>query len=282
MKRILVPVDFSDHTFVTASYAFSMAKATGAEILLFHAVFDQFIMPEGYSPDSIITPTMLDVEFIKEIRKEAEEKMAQLFFRLKNQWGEDTVLNAKIESGAPDIAIQAAAEDFQADLIVLGAVGLGRKDHFSGGTAEYLMKHSQKPVLAIPVNCGYKGLNKAIYAVDPAHFHKAELNRIQEFFKPFHAEIHYLVLCYNPKNRPNDSTIAEWQNLVSNRASFQIVDCDHPQEGLHLSIRNIQPDIIAFHFFRESLFSRWFKPALSRKDLYKANLPLLSFPEIEE
>ncbi len=282
MKRILVPVDFSDHTFVTASYAFSMAKATGAKILLFHAVFDQFIMPEGYSPDSVVTPTVFDVEFIREIRNEAEEKMQELVTQLKNQWGEEISLDTRIESGTPDVAILTAASDFQADIIILGAVGLGHKDHFSGGTAEFLMKHSQKPVLAIPVGSGYKGLNKAIYAIDPAHFQQTEFNKIKEFFKPFHTKIYYLVLCYNPKDRPDEATLAQWRDLVGNRASFQIVDCEQPHDGLHLSIQNIQPDIIAFHFFKESFFSRWFKPVISRKELYKANLPLISFPEIEE
>ena len=53
MKKILVPVDFSDHTDITCTYALKFAEAYKAEVNLFHSYFDQIILTDTTFPDSM-------------------------------------------------------------------------------------------------------------------------------------------------------------------------------------------------------------------------------------
>lgn len=90
MKKILIPVDFSEHTWVTVEYGLDMAKATGASILLFHSIFDQVMLTAGVFPDSIASQTVLDMNVLQGIREEAEHRMKDLEARarrkLKGKW----------------------------------------------------------------------------------------------------------------------------------------------------------------------------------------------------
>ena len=72
MKKILVPVDFSDHTEITCTYALELAQKHGSEIVLFHTFFDQFLIAESSFPESIDLSTIYHEELLKETPGDAE------------------------------------------------------------------------------------------------------------------------------------------------------------------------------------------------------------------
>ena len=78
MKKILVPVDFSNHTDITCRYAIEFAKAYGAAIMLFHTYFDQIIIADTSFPDTLDMSTIYNEELMKEIFRQAERNMLEL------------------------------------------------------------------------------------------------------------------------------------------------------------------------------------------------------------
>lgn len=279
MKKILIPVDFSDHTWVTVEYGLDMARVTGASIMLFHSIFDQVMLTAGVFPDSIASQTVLDMSVLQEIREEAERRMKDLEARAFEKSQGKIKIESNIASGEPDIEILDAASEYQPDLIIVGAVGQGHKNHFTGSTAEKLMKNASCPVLAIPINCGFSGLGKVLYAIDPDRICEPCLDEAQQFFALFGSEIHFLFIQLEPAD---EDLYFDLREKLKSKGQLHRANCEKSKDEIYDIINQINPAVITFHFHRESPFSGWFRPVLSRRDLYKANLPLLAFPQKQQ
>ncbi len=139
MKRILVPVDFSEHSDYALEVAANIAAKHNAEIIALHMM--------GLS-DAVVTR-----EESKEIfeamfyMKLAEKRFANFLDKnyLKGIKVTDAVHNYKVFSELNDVALE-----LNADLIVMGSHGSsGLKEVFVGSNTEKVVRTSDIPVLVI-------------------------------------------------------------------------------------------------------------------------------------
>jgi len=160
MKRILVPIDFSDVTPPVIDLARQLAKALGAKIHLLHVrELTAAAMPGtlGYSlagmPELAPIGGVPDPGFepMPETLPEDEGQKAQLA-----RWQEEIVqdgievsLHEPTGTVAEEILNQ--ADELNADLIVMGAHGHGAMYNLLVGSATRgVLKHSTRPVLLVP------------------------------------------------------------------------------------------------------------------------------------
>lgn len=285
MKRILVPVDFSDHTEVTCQYAVSLATATGAEIMLFHTYFDQMIVAGGTYPDSIAAQAAVDVQMIAEIRAAAEKEIARLAESLKlliDPLSGGTV-HTYMEGGDAATGISDFCSHYHPDLIIIGAQGRGLKDPFTGSTAEVIMRHARVPVLAIPSMADFDGFGQIMYAAGLADGTEADIRFIFEFFGSFNPIIHCVHLHCGDDEQFDDVKLNRLKQVFSKEAAdgkiwFRRLECSNHSQGLSTFIENRHIGMIAFMLHKPTLFSMLFRSRLSRKDLFRTNRPLLAFP----
>jgi nucleotide-binding universal stress UspA family protein len=140
IRKILVPVDFSDHSRKAFEEAVGLAKHFGAELILFHcypiptagpAPYDT-ILPESY-------PTALRKAALEGVTKWRDEARAQ-----------GARAEGKITAGYPASQIAELAEQSGADLIVMGTRGLtGLKHVLLGSVAERTLRLAPCPVLTV-------------------------------------------------------------------------------------------------------------------------------------
>jgi universal stress protein A len=133
LRKILVPIDFSDCSKKALAYAIPFAKQFGAELTLLHVVEPYPAVPE-------MAP--YDVETVEEGRLELEE--------LKKSLGGAVRFTTLVRLGAPPTEITSAARELDADLIVIsthGRKGLSRV--FLGSTAEKVVRSASCPVLIV-------------------------------------------------------------------------------------------------------------------------------------
>ena len=149
LKKILVPLDFSDCSKKALEYAVAFAQQFGAELILLHVVEPYPAVPE-------MAP--YDVEDIQDGRRELEALRKQIPGTLTS--------SVALRKGTPLVEIAAAAEDFGSDLIIIsthGHKGLARM--FLGSTTEKIVRHAPCPVLIVrelerdfvPNSCGCSG-----------------------------------------------------------------------------------------------------------------------------
>jgi nucleotide-binding universal stress UspA family protein len=160
MKRILVPIDFSDVTPPVIDLARQLAKALGAEIHLIHIKeltaaatpgalgYGLAGMPELAPMSGVPVPGF---QPMPETISEDEGQKSKLA-----KWQEDIAqegvkvsLHEPTGTVAEEILNQ--ADELNADLIVMGTHGHGAMYNLLVGSAtKGVLKHSTRPVLLVP------------------------------------------------------------------------------------------------------------------------------------
>jgi nucleotide-binding universal stress UspA family protein len=144
-KRILVPIDFSEHSKKTISYATRFASRYNATVQLLH-VFE--------IPDNAATPYGRQPQTCNQNKSQvdaAEQDARETLTAFENQ-----LLNAgvKVEAylrvGYPFDEIVQMANHFHVDLIIIGSHGYtGMTRLLGGSTAERVVERAPCPVLVV-------------------------------------------------------------------------------------------------------------------------------------
>jgi nucleotide-binding universal stress UspA family protein len=140
LKRIVVPIDFSKASKAALPWAASLAAAANAKLNLLHVV-------ERFPIDYVLGHESMK-ETITPLIKQREVKLKGMAESLSKSAG--LKVSAVVRDGKPFKEICRAAQRLGADLIVLTTRGYtGLKRVWLGSTAERVVRHSSRPVLAV-------------------------------------------------------------------------------------------------------------------------------------
>jgi len=144
IQKILVPVDFSEHSAKALEMAADLAKAfDGATVHLLHCYQ---VQPVGVSPYGIVLPETFD----RDIREAASSQLEKWREKIE---AKGVQAEAHLSSMFPSVAISDTAEQLGADLIVMGTRGLsGIKHVLLGSVAERTLRIASCPVLTVKGN----------------------------------------------------------------------------------------------------------------------------------
>jgi universal stress protein A len=142
IQRILVPVDFSEHSEHALDEAIGLAKQFGAELHLLHCY--QIYPPGAFGyPYAVALPGTFEGAVRESVTARLSgwrEKAAARGVRVEQHLSVDF----------PSHGIVELAEKLPADLIVIGTRGLsGVKHVVLGSVAERTIRHAPCPVLAV-------------------------------------------------------------------------------------------------------------------------------------
>ena len=142
LKRILVPIDFSDCSRKALRYALPFAREFGADLILMHIVEVAYLAGEFGTTDFVAMEA--------DLKAGAERQLQQLG---QAEIGSSVAWRIEVRSGraAPEIAV--AAREIEADLIVIATHGrTGLKHVLLGSVAENVVRHAPCPVLTVREN----------------------------------------------------------------------------------------------------------------------------------
>jgi nucleotide-binding universal stress UspA family protein len=147
IRRILVPVDYTDHAIAVVRYAAELARMAKASLELLHV----WECEPGVPAD--VTVRMADgserklASFVEE---QAESGMSDFLKRLALP--SDVSVNNHVSRGSSAKAIVQEAKQIGADMIVMGTSGRTGFEHvLLGSVAEKVLRNSTIPVLTIPL-----------------------------------------------------------------------------------------------------------------------------------
>jgi nucleotide-binding universal stress UspA family protein len=138
IKRILIPVDFSDCSHKAFHYAAHFARQFNAELMLLHVVV---LIPPA--PMVILDTERLAVEYGEQAAKQLSE--------WRKEVSPGISVKAVTRNGAEaHQEIVEAARDSNSDLIIIGNHGrTGVSRFLTGGTTERVVRYAPCPVLVI-------------------------------------------------------------------------------------------------------------------------------------
>jgi nucleotide-binding universal stress UspA family protein len=172
MKKILVPVDFSEHSDFAMEVAANIAKKQNAEIIAVHMM--------GLSDAVLTRDESKEVFEAMYYMRLAEKRFAEFLDKdyLEGVTVTDTVHNYKIFSELNDVA-----RDFKADLIIMGSHGSsGLKEVFVGSNTEKVVRTSEIPVLVIKHRAENFNPQLGIFACDFLENSIGPYKRAQKMF----------------------------------------------------------------------------------------------------
>lgn len=145
-RRILVPVDYSEYSRASASYALAIAARVGATVDIVH-VWDK---PTYVSDAVMVRHAGEEHKSLAElIRQNAEQDMASFMAGLVVPAG--TRVDHRLVSGDPISTLMGELKKGEHDLVVVGTHGrTGLAHMLLGSVTERLVRLSPVPVLTVP------------------------------------------------------------------------------------------------------------------------------------
>jgi nucleotide-binding universal stress UspA family protein len=163
MQKILVPTDYSNDAKNAAIYALEIAAKTNSEIIFLHT----YHVPVFYNDSNVYESYKIILE---NIEKEEEQKMKVFLddlMEFENGKFNSIDITSQVKLGfLKDITLELAQNE-KIDLIVMGTRGAsGIKKALIGSNTSNLINESNIPVLAVPENSVFKGLDRIVFACD--------------------------------------------------------------------------------------------------------------------
>lgn len=141
IKKILVPIDFSDYSKQALRYTVTFAKNFNAKIYMIY-VIEPMIYPADFSMGQIAIPSS-DIN----IDTRAKEELETL---AKNEIKPEINYDILIKTGKPFVEIIESAADLDVDLIIIATHGHTGMEHLLfGSTAEKVVRKAPCPVLTL-------------------------------------------------------------------------------------------------------------------------------------
>lgn len=141
IKKVLVPIDFSDYSKSSLRYAVNFAKQFKAEIYLIYVV-EPVIYPPDFSMGQIAIPSV-SAEWDERAKVELENLA-------KTEIPEGIKVKTILKNGKPFLEIIDTASEENIDLIIIATHGHSGVEHILfGSTAEKVVRKAPCPVLTL-------------------------------------------------------------------------------------------------------------------------------------
>jgi nucleotide-binding universal stress UspA family protein len=286
--RILLPVDFSDYSEKAADLALDWAMRLNAEITVLNVYFNPIIntlpFSEAYVYDSSLDQMMVDME------EQAENEMQSFLksFRKKAQkdGGDAISIRHQLVRGIAEEEILRFSVDYHPTVIIMGTRGKDRKavDLIGSVTAE-VMEMAKVPVLAVPEDFNYQGINMIKNVLYATNFEESDfeaLDKLERLVKPLEVKIYFVHVGPQVDSKWDKIKLDGLKKHMEKRFPNTQIVCDFIENedfwvGLEGFIQKEKIDIISLITRRRNLIARLINPSVGKKMLFHSNTPMLVF-----
>lgn len=141
-KRVFVPIDFSPPSEAALVYALKLAQLIGAEVEACH------IIPTPHVLDALYERGFTSSESVQRIIQKARTRIKEI--AEAQETSVPLRIHCQAEEGEAAEHILQQANNFKADLIVMGTHGRSGVEHFFlGSVAETVIRRASCPVLTV-------------------------------------------------------------------------------------------------------------------------------------
>jgi len=264
--KILFPTDFSPAAQNAYRYAIGLANDLGATIEFMH-VYASSLKPRDL---------YLATDEVRKIRVERQAAQQQKMETFVHQYEFSNIGDKLVYPGV--FTDQEIVERTRkgVDLVIMGTKGERNPiNKFMGSVTTRLMMNAACPVLAVPQNATYQGIEKITYATtfDPTDMHFVD--QLANFSKLVKAEIHFLHVTDDPKEELEEEL--ETPTLHKEISKFFIVTNPSLMDGVDEFIQAQHTDILAMYIPKRGLWEQLFHTSFSKKMTFHTDTPLLVF-----
>lgn len=275
MKRIMVPVDFSEFSEYALEVAASLAKDYGAEILVFHML--------GISESVLAANEAIEMAEAKYYMTMAKERFDTFLDKdyLKGIRITEVIQNYKVFS-----EINEFAKEQEIDLIVMGSHGSkGLSEFFVGSNTEKVVRTSAVPVLVVKQRRPQFKMDQVVFACDFKKENLYAFIHAVNLFAGLGAKINLVYV-----NKPDEYYItkAELDNRITyfmskvrdqnlEKMEVAYVTDYSIEHGILEYCKQIQADLVAIPTHGRKGWAHFFVGSLGENMANHADLPVMTF-----
>lgn len=277
MKTILHATDYSENAISALKYAYELSVKTSSKLYVIH-VFDNATL-SAYVNESYIIPFKEDI---------AQKNLVLTDFckvHLGDNFNSDKIKVEAINNNSVVNAIIEKSIEIGALLVVVGVKGESFiKELLIGSTTKKLIKKSNCPVLAIPINSVFTNIKQIAYATD---YEEEDINavyKLSNFFKKFKVTIK--IIHVSLEHNLESEQEMEWfkellkQKVTYSKLEFVILNSKDIYTAIKSYINKENIDLIAMlqrkdKGFMNSIFNR----ELIKKVETTIKIPLICYNE---
>jgi nucleotide-binding universal stress UspA family protein len=274
MKKILVPIDFtetSDNAFV---HAIEMAKVLHAELVLLHTfdlpIIDNQLFPQNYI-EVLNSAELAQFEYFK-------DKIRVLRELADNRKLGYIQMNHLLMDGDLIDAIKKAVKQENIDMVVMGTNGAsGWTSVFIGTNTGYVISDISVPVLSVPIEAKFQKIETIAFTT---RFREKDIEALIKVLK-IAKKLHANVKCLYVKTSNSDVTdekIKRWESHFEDEPiQFFVIPSEDVKETIEDFLVNQGADILAILTYKRNFFAELFTHTLTQKLSYYLKTPILAF-----
>jgi nucleotide-binding universal stress UspA family protein len=277
MKKLLVPLDFSETSENAFVYALEMAKLFKAELLLLHTfdlpIVDSQAMPMNYAT-LYETIELTNFDHFK-------EEMPKLHAIAASRKAEHIALSHILMDGELGYTIKKVVKQENIDFVVMGTKGAtGWVDSFIGTNTASVISDVSVPVLSVPVGAKFEKIETIAFTTRFRHKDIEALIKVLMLAKKMHAK----VKCLYVKTTTSDvssETITRWKSHFEeeDHLQFFIIPSDEVKTTIEDFLVDQDIDILAMLTYKRNFFVELFTSSTTQKLSQHLQTPILALHE---
>lgn len=272
MKKILVPVDFSEVSGFAAKFAIQLAEKNDAEITFLNSVHFDYLTDYQFT-SFISAKTLMD-----EVYDAMSGKMGEFVRKFDTR----RRINTKISDTSLVQSIKNMIDKENFDLVVIGTKGSsGLEEALIGSNTEKIVRHASCPVISIPGVANAAKIKRILVPVDIREIKASFLNQVATLQKQFDAILEFLWV-KTPHNIENEERVSKElgrvikEHGISN-FEFSIVKNVFPTDGIFWHADDTNADMIAMPTHARRGISHLLSGSLTEDTVNHIDIPVWSF-----
>ena len=270
MKKILVPVDFSEHSGYALDVASQIARKHEAGIVILHMLgLSESVMAKSEMEERQEAKYYLDLTKDKILDFTSRESL------------KDIPLEAIIQNYKDFSEVNHVAAEQNCDLIVIGSHGTsGLSEIFAGSNAEKVVRTSSIPVLVIKKAHENFQIKKMVFACDLKLENIPAYQKVAEFAKLFSASVEIVYVNTSGANYMGFSDverkIRDFNEGLGEKALIRIYNYHSVEKGIFNFCLEHGADLLAIPTHGKRGIAHFFKGSKAEDVANHAKLPVLT------
>lgn len=266
LKKIYVPIDFTDNSLNAVRYAKDMAEYTAGIISLVHCYYPT---ATTVNEVSYIDPALEKQRKLK-LQNFKEELSNKGFFNSTNT----VIIDTEFLTGFPVTELVNLSATQDNILMIMGSSSENKLKKLFGSVSTDVAIKSTCPVLIVPSNAEYQPFNKIVFCSNEL---EVDANAIEELIKiatPYNADIEIIHVQENDGYQENQLMNLITNYYPKNKVKFNLIRGKSKLEAILNHVDETNGNLIAISRTSKGLIRDFFHKSLTKKLVIKSNTPL--------
>eukprot|EP01137_Pigoraptor_chileana_P013724 Opistho-2@67562 len=277
MKKILVPIDFTDTAENAFVYALEMAKFYNAELLLLHT----FDMP--YVDNEILVFNYAEIYENLEVSNsnQFDEELKKLYDLAKDHDANNITINHIMMAGNLIENIKLAVQQENIDFVVMGTNGAsGWFDSLVGTYTSEVISDLSVPVMSVAHDAQFEKMDTIAFTTRYKEKDILALEEVLAIAKRINAQVKCLYVKTSDSEVSKD-TFSIWESHFKNHKNleFFIIPSDDESQTIEEFLVNHNIDLLAMVTYKRSFFANFFTTSTTQKMSLHLKTPVLALHE---